>query len=322
MELFLDKKIGDIISSLKSEQRIRKFTSNELPKFVFVCGEQILNNDGTIRPKEELIRENNIRYYIMNKLEASKKTNKYGKENRQVKCVISEKLYNTDLADDILTFEEILAEISENIVIVVESPGSICELGAFVMNEKFIDKTVVLNENKQEYLKSFITLGPIKKIEGKNDGNVIWHNGKANIMNSLEVTRKIQEMVVSPVCIEPNDNQNDIDLKYLIYEFLNIIELFQPITAFEIIDVYMRIKNFTKYEIKNSKEHKVNTFKKVLRLMGDMDIIKNENGFYFIDENISCYNVLFTLERKEFNVLRMNYLSRVYKNEPERMKVS
>lgn len=65
--------------------------------------------------------------------------------------VLSERLWEDsfDSNIDLLTFEEFLAEVSDAIILFVESPGSFCELGAFAYAEKlFSDKLIiVIDEN-------------------------------------------------------------------------------------------------------------------------------------------------------------------------------
>ena len=83
--------------------------------------------------------------------------NHYGTQNEAVLCIIAEKLYVQDLSEDIFSFEKMLAEISDRIIIVAESPGTFCELGAFVMDEDCRRKTMVINEDNADYENSFIT---------------------------------------------------------------------------------------------------------------------------------------------------------------------
>lgn len=45
---------------------------------------------------------------------------------------------------DILTFEKLLAIISDEIIIITESAGTYCELGAFVLNDDFMKKQLLL----------------------------------------------------------------------------------------------------------------------------------------------------------------------------------
>lgn len=314
MQLFMEPQIVKIISKLKNNLRINSKSLDDIPKFVFVCGEKILDDSGNILPERDLQASNNIRHYIISELEEINKSGLYGKKYKQVKCIISEKIYTSDLADDILTFEEILAEISENIIIIAESAGTFCELGAFSL-DKFCKKTIVINEDNPNYKSSFITLGPIKKIESQNENNVILYSDKSKIRNSFKLASVINDLKRKEINIELNDNTHDLTLKYLIYEFLNIIELFQPIDDAEIGYVYKNLRDINNYNIFNSNQHKISSFRKVLLLMEKMDLIKKRNGYYEIDNNISTYNVMFTLNRTEFMQLRMEYLSKASKED-------
>ncbi len=77
---------------------------------------------------------------------------------------------------DLLTLEQFLAENSDEILIVCESPGSFAELGAFANNERTIGKVVVLIQKKFKNAKSFIMQGPVKYVETYNKKNVIYYN--------------------------------------------------------------------------------------------------------------------------------------------------
>ncbi len=320
MELFNDKKVIELIQELKRALRTRGLENEELPKFVFICGERILDDNGHLIPSAILEKENNIRFLAMNKLSKHIRNGIYGKKSNNVQCIISEYLYKSDKPIDILTFEEVLAEISEYIIIIVESPGTYCELGAFALHDAFASKTIVINEDNPKYKNSFITLGPIKKIEKKNENNIILHNGKSTLKTSLQFNDMIKNIANQKVKFMPNINSEEIKLKNLIYEFLNIIELLEPITPYELEMIYKEIREIETYTILNKDKHKIISLKKVINLMEDMKIIHKINGYYFVDRDITSYNAMFKLERKEFNVFRTEYMCRVYRREPERMK--
>lgn len=79
---------------------------------------------------------------------------------------------------DLLTFEEHLAGLSAVIVLVVESPGAMAELGAFSMAETFLERLLVLIANVHYEEDSFIRLGPIKRVEEREAKHVLvydWH---------------------------------------------------------------------------------------------------------------------------------------------------
>lgn len=77
---------------------------------------------------------------------------------------------------DLLTLEKFLANNSDIILIVCESPGSFTELGAFVNNSETLEKVVVLLQTKYKNAKSFIRQGPIEYVKMKNKNNVIYFN--------------------------------------------------------------------------------------------------------------------------------------------------
>lgn len=322
MELFKDVVVKELIENLKKELRTRRIEDKEIPRFIFVCGEQILDDNGEIIDSATLECENNIRYLVMNKFAKHINKGDYEKESLPAQCVISEYLYSADRAIDILTFEEVLAEISECIIIVTESPGTYCELGAFALNDSFSAKTIVINENNPKYKKSFITLGPIKKIENQNEKNVILHNGKNTLKNSMAFNDMIRELSTKEVKFSPNVNPQEITLKNLIYELLNLTELFEPITAYELEYLYKQIREITNYTILNKDKHKIFSIPRVISLMEDMKIINTHNGYYYISKEITCYNTMFKMSRKDFNVFRTKYLCRIYKSEPERIKIA
>ena len=66
---------------------------------------------------------------------------------------------------DLVSFESHLAELSSVIVLVLESPGSIAELGLFSVIEEFKEKLLVFVETDHYQSDSFIRLGPINYLE-------------------------------------------------------------------------------------------------------------------------------------------------------------
>lgn len=320
MELLKDKGVLALINELKKEIRTRGIEDKGLPRFIFICGEQILDDSGKLISEETLESQNNVRYFIMKNFGKHIYTGEYGKESHPAQCVISEYLYSTDKAIDILTFEEVLAEISEYIIIITESPGTFCELGAFALHDSFVDKIIVINEDNPKFKSSFISLGPIKKIENQNEKNVILYSSKFALKSSLELNDMIKQIATKEVRFTPNLDSQAINLKNLIYELLNLTELFEPVTPYELEVLYKQIRDITNYTIANKDKHKIFSFKRVINLMIEMKIISYSNGYCRVNKDVTCANTMFTMNRKKFNDFRTRYLCRVYKCEPERMK--
>lgn len=84
---------------------------------------------------------------------------------------------------DLLTLENYLANYSDCILIILESPGAIAELGAFSNGEdEFLKKLLILNENKYASDNSFINKGPIEKIRKKTKFGILGYDSPENVL--------------------------------------------------------------------------------------------------------------------------------------------
>ncbi len=89
---------------------------------------------------------------------------------------------------DLLTLEKFLANNSDIILIVCESPGSFTELGAFVNNSDTLEKVVILLQTKYKNTKSFIRMGPVEHVRMKNKNSIIYFNH--NIDEAIDKIKK------------------------------------------------------------------------------------------------------------------------------------
>lgn len=126
---------------------------------VFLCGGASTNSEC-------------IRDIVRNKL-----------EKKKIRVLYPEDLFMDLLTKnksmDLLSLENFLAQNSDIICIIPESPGSLVELGAFSNNKNTLEKLFVVINQVYKNEKSFIMTGPIKYIT-KNKGNnrVIYFNEK------------------------------------------------------------------------------------------------------------------------------------------------
>src|SRR5690606_22457931 len=70
--------------------------------------------------------------------------------------------------EDLLTFESDLAKIASLVIIPLESAGAIAELGCFASNDQLREKLLVIISQKHFDKKSFIKLGPLRRIPESN----------------------------------------------------------------------------------------------------------------------------------------------------------
>lgn len=288
-----DKNIRELISELKRKLRVYAKSDNMPKKFIFICGKQ--KNDDKYSPRNWLMRE----------LEAS---------DSKIKCLIAEDLYfGQDY--NILTFENLLAEISDDIIIILESPGTFCELGAFVNKHSLIDKLIVINEDDPNYEKSFISLGPLKKIKNEN---LLLYQGK--LINSPKIDDLIKKIRVKRISkVKHNDEGKPLDLKSLICELLNIVFLFAPICDYEIENVYKNIFDIDSIDIKNKKEHGITNISTLLKLLFKLDLISYNHGYYSAKEDVQFKTFAFLWTEEQICAFRAEYLARLYKLDKERL---
>ena len=98
---------------------------------------------------------------------------------------------------DLLSYERFLADNSDVIAIICESPGSLVELGAFVNNEYTNAKVIAIIDNKYNKDKSFIMQGPIKYLRKIGKYNYVEYSQKnsnyiSDLYNHLESSIKFK----------------------------------------------------------------------------------------------------------------------------------
>ncbi|MCW5649190.1 MAG: retron St85 family effector protein [Ramlibacter sp.] len=85
---------------------------------------------------------------------------------------------------NVLDIEHRISEIADKVIVILESPSSYCELGAFA-HEALRHKLVVINDSQFKTSKSFINLGPIAAMEEKK-APVLWYPMSSNGVKVLD----------------------------------------------------------------------------------------------------------------------------------------
>lgn len=91
---------------------------------------------------------------------------------------------------DLVSFERHLAELSSVIVLVLESPGSIAELGLFSIVEEFQSKLLVFIETEHYKSSSFIKLGPVDFLEKIHNNSAECHRWTVEVDRHLKFDPK------------------------------------------------------------------------------------------------------------------------------------
>lgn len=271
------------------------------PKFVFLCGKQFT--------KESYYETNRG---IIDKFLKSK--------SKDIYIVLSEQLWEKEFNSniDLLTFEEFLAEVSDCIILFVESPGSFCELGAFSYADKlFSDKLAIIIDKQYEGSESFIITGPTAK--AKKDGSEIIFaslNGTGLLFSDElreyveKVINRFQSKRDSLNKRKPNSEEDKVLLNSFIIELLELIKIIQPVSNKDLLEVYKTVKGFSSFEfIKSdgSMFHNKIMYEYIIKLLKSVELITIENDLIRINRYYNSQPFMFrssrNLECKERNRL-------------------
>lgn len=213
---------ADLLDFIEKYIRIGKIndsTKSEIIKFTMLCGKQVNGSIDNRKITKDL-------FYRFRK---------------DIKNIMSEECFEFQGNLDLLTFEEILAEISDAVIIYVESMGSACELGAFAYVDSMLSKLLVINDVEYRGAQSFINDGPIKKIANKDEKSIVYTKfndeklislSDNNLVYSLlSCVPEVKEIYSQDFCYI--DNVLEVKVNYFVLLLIDIINLFEPITIFD-----------------------------------------------------------------------------------------
>ncbi len=127
---------------------------------------------------------------------------------------------------DLLNLENILANSVHAVVIILHSPGTFAELGAFSNHPSLNQKLVIVTDPKYRNHRSFINLGPIRYLRTKTHSKILYLNLEPRNLDNLataiaEASREIAK-TSSP--------KHDLTNPLAAYQFfLAAIHVFDPI---------------------------------------------------------------------------------------------
>ncbi len=230
---------NELIESMKAHLENEKFKFITCPKFVFLCGKAY---------SPDLYFETNRG--IVDKY--------FRSMSKDVYIVLSERLWEESFNSniDLLTFEEFLAEVSDTIVLFVESAGSFCELGAFAYAEKvFSDKLIIVVDEKYKHDKSFIITGPVAKAE-KDGAKVVYAPLEGTGLLSSNSLRELLYQIVRDFGNKSakinkrqiNRDAGKVSLNSFILELLELVRILQPISRSDLITIYKQVKGFPAFK--------------------------------------------------------------------------
>jgi len=129
---------------------------------------------------------------------------------------------------DALQMEEDLAKLADMVIVIVESPGTFTELGAFSLSPSLRRKMLAIVDEKYKGDSSFISNGPIKWIDSESVFKpTIYTNLDKILLAADQVQQRIQ-------CIEKPRSRKLEDLatspKHLLFFICDLISVIYPAT--------------------------------------------------------------------------------------------
>lgn len=141
---------------------------------------------------------------------------------------------------DLLSFESDLAQTSSLIIIALESPGSIAELGSFSVNDALKEKIFIIISQHHHTQASFITLGPLRQLPELNVYSYPYDHISINAsLNDYldDIVENINGNLSSIDKTEKFDKESNGHVALLIYE---LILMFKALKLGEILE-YLKL---------------------------------------------------------------------------------
>lgn len=215
---------------------------------------------------------------------------------------------------DLKTFEEDLAHISSLVLLFLESPGTIAELGLFSTNINLIKKLVVFVCQDHYDNDSFIKLGPLRYIEQKNEDAIYSYPWKDTDVRSTikihlaNISQDVKDLLAKRHKKEAFDKENPGHIAFLIFE---IVLLFKALKYHEILGF------ITCLELSVSKPQ----LTRLLFLLEKLELISKKryggSDFYYPLQKISRVSLSIKDKEKKVDRLTLTIAAmQFYRQEP------
>lgn len=266
-------------------------------QFVFLCGGN--NNDEPSARRKAILE--------------------FGKKHLpNTQFFIAETLFTFLTAEDkhpnLIDLETDISDFSDYVIIVLESNGAYCELGAF-SDEKLRNKLIVINDSIYRTEDSFINKGPLQAIKESPDGHTrILHykmnpGGIATTDSIGAVFRDLHAILhrtkpkrtrkdkLRKEDFDPNSKFDKNSLKFL----HDIILIAGPLTKNELIDIFLK---------KIYGEKDFDKLKYNLAMLETLRLINKTNGCYssFTHKTFFQYDVDIDSISASFKRLYLKYM--------------
>jgi len=219
--------------------------------------------------------------------------------------------FNNDYYD-LLTIENNLATYTDCVIILLESNGAIAELGAFSNRDDLTKKMLVINDKEYQKSKSFINLGPLKKLERKSKfGGAIFVDLKKITTIVGEIEKRLSDKLrKNSKTVDLSNKTLFLDKEYKKYKLLliyDLISLLNPIKREELLEVLTTI-----YALENI------YIDIEISLLSSIGFIKEINNYLIKTFDREFYFYQF---KSDNNKIRYQVFNHYAKHYPQRLQI-
>lgn len=126
---------------------------------------------------------------------------------------------------DALQMEEKLAQISDAVIIILESPGTFAELGAFALSSPLRRKLLPIVDKEYQHARSFINTGPIAWIDQESQfAPTIWCDLNTILECCTELKKRLDKIPTS----QNKSKFLEGTSKHLLFFVCDIVAIFGP----------------------------------------------------------------------------------------------
>lgn len=217
-------------------------------------------------------------------------------------------IFYNEFGYDFLTIENKLADYSDCIIIVLESPGAYAELGAFTIKDELAKIVLVINDYEFRNIESFINYGPINKVNKISKFKpTIYANLKSILTIAPEIAERLKEVKRDKnkrIDLSTFDNFIKCSAKNRMLFILDLIDFCSPINHQELINLLISFYGNNKFDIRLD-----------LSLLEALNLVKRINKHY-IKNNINK-NMFFEYKGVNELVIRsliVNYYHKYFRD--------
>lgn len=225
---------NDFVSNFSANELTQ--LSYSLPKILFICGGEELSckNRGIL---EKYIQKHH-KEYLTFRAEFAWDVISNSENSRDVNA---------------LALEEWLADFSDIVIILVESYGTVAELGAFSLSPSLRKKLLPILDKKFEKHSSFINTGPVMWVNKESKYKPSIYSDFSTILTCIpEINERLNRKLRSSVSQDNLYGKYRYSPKVLLFFLLYLIASLGPISDHDIIELTHQIIEFRGKKNKNT----------------------------------------------------------------------